>query len=99
MIEVEPERPSGAKVVWEWHVWDHLIQNHDPAAANHGDPAAHPERLDLNAGAQAPQIDAAQLEQLQALGYVPADATPQDLDRTSCTSTRSCISRGSTRSR
>jgi hypothetical protein len=28
----------------------------------------------------APQIDAAQLEQLKALGYVPADATAQDLE-------------------
>jgi hypothetical protein len=73
-------RPTGANVVWEWHVWDHLIQSHDSAAANHGDPAAHPERLDLNAGAHAPQIDAAQLDQLKALGYVPADATAQDLE-------------------
>ena len=80
VIEVEPVRPNGANVVWEWHVFDHLIQNHDPAAANHGDPAAHPERLDLNAGAHAPQVDAAQLDQLKALGYVPQDATPQDLE-------------------
>ncbi len=79
VLEIEPVRPRGAKVVWEWHVWDHLIQNYDPAAANHGDPAAHPGRIDLNAGADAPAIDAAQLEQLQALGYVPAGATPQDL--------------------
>jgi len=79
VLEIEPVRPRGANVVWEWHVWDHLIQNQDPAATNHGDPAAHPRRIDLNAGAHAPAIDAAQLEQLKALGYVPADATPQDL--------------------
>jgi hypothetical protein len=79
VLEIEPVRPEGARVVWEWHVWDHLVQNHDPAAANYGDPAAHPGRIDLNAGAHAPPIDAAQLEQLKALGYVPADATPQDL--------------------
>ena len=79
VLEIEPVRPRGANVVWEWHVWDHLIQSHDPAAENHGDPAAHPGRIDLNAGAHAPAIDAEQLEQLKALGYVPADATPQDL--------------------
>jgi hypothetical protein len=79
VLEIEPVRPRGANVVWEWHVWDHLIQNHDPEAANHGEPAAHPERIDLNAGSHAPPIDAAQLEQLKALGYVPPDATPQDL--------------------
>ena len=80
VIEVEPVRPNGANVVWEWHVWDHLVQNLDAAAANHGDPAAHPERLDLNAGAHAPQLDPTQLEQLKALGYVPSDAKAQDLD-------------------
>ena len=79
VLEIEPVRPRGAKVVWEWHVWDHLIQSHDPEAENFGDLAAHPGRIDLNAGAHAPAIDAAQLEQLKALGYVPADATPQDL--------------------
>jgi hypothetical protein len=79
VLEVEPLRPRGARVVWEWHVWDHLVQGHDPAAENHGAPAARPERIDLNAGAHAPPIDAAQLEQLKALGYVAPDATPQDL--------------------
>jgi hypothetical protein len=79
VLEIEPVRPNGAKVAWEWHVWDHLIQSHDPEAASFGDPAAQPGRIDLNAGAHAPAIDAAQLEQLEALGYVPADATPQDL--------------------
>jgi hypothetical protein len=79
VMEIEPVRPKAANTVWEWHVWDHLIQSHDPGAENHGDPAAHPARIDLNAGAVAPQIDPAQLEQLKALGYVPADATPQDL--------------------
>ena len=79
VLEIEPVRPRGAKIVWEWHVWDHLVQNHDPEAANYGDPAAHPGRIDLNAGAHAPAIDAAQLEQLKALGYVPDDAKPEDL--------------------
>jgi hypothetical protein len=79
VLEIEPVRPSGAKVVWEWHAWDHLVQDHDPEASHYGDPAAQIERIDLNAGVHAPQVDAAQLEQLKALGYVPADATPQDL--------------------
>jgi hypothetical protein len=79
VLEIEPVRPDGARTVWEWHVWDHLIQNHDPGAANYGDPAAHPGRIDINAGGHAPQIDAAQLDQLKSLGYVASDATPQDI--------------------
>ncbi len=49
LIEFEPQRPSGAKVVWEWHIWDHLIQNTDPALDNFDDPARRPERIDINA--------------------------------------------------
>ena len=25
IIEVEPTFPEGGKIIWEWHVWDHLI--------------------------------------------------------------------------
>ena len=32
ILEVEPLPPDDARIVWEWHVWDHLIQNHDPTA-------------------------------------------------------------------
>ncbi len=49
VIEVEPARPSGGTVVWEWHVWDHLIQDHDPAKDNYGVPADHPGLVDVNA--------------------------------------------------
>jgi len=48
IIEVEPVRPSGGRIVWEWSVWDHLIQDHDTTKANYGDVAAHPELVDLN---------------------------------------------------
>jgi hypothetical protein len=79
IVEVEPRRPDGARVVWEWHVWDHLVQSHDPAAPNHGDPAAHPRRLDVNADADKPEVDEEEVEQLKALGYVPDDATEEDI--------------------
>ena len=79
LLEVEPIRPDDAKIVWEWHSWDHLIQNADPEAENYGDPAEHPRRIDINAGSDAPEISADELAQLQALGYVPEDATSDDL--------------------
>jgi len=52
-VEVEPTRPKGGKIVWEWHVWDHLIQDNDPSKANYGDPAAHPERIDVDCNGRA----------------------------------------------
>ncbi len=80
LLEIEPQRPDGARVVWEWHVWDHLVQDHDPEAAFYGDPAAHPGRLDINAVGREFAVDPDMLEQLKALGYIPDDAQPQDLD-------------------
>jgi hypothetical protein len=48
VIEVEPTGPSGGTIVWEWHAWDHLIQDMFPAMDNFGVVADHPELLDLN---------------------------------------------------
>ena len=50
IIEVEPTCASGGNIVWEWHVWDHLIQNYDSAKENYGVVANHPELIDLNFG-------------------------------------------------
>lgn len=52
VVEIEPLRPKGGRIVWEWHVWDHLIQNADPTKANYGTPSAHPELVDPNASGQ-----------------------------------------------
>jgi hypothetical protein len=46
VIEIHPTSPSGGTVVWEWHVWDHLIQNFNSAKSNFGVPSAHPELID-----------------------------------------------------
>jgi len=46
VIEILPTYPTGGIVVWEWHVWDHLIQNHDASKSNYGVPNTHPELID-----------------------------------------------------
>ncbi len=45
VVEVKPTYPSGGQVVWEWHVWDHLIQDVDKTKSNYGNVAAHPELI------------------------------------------------------
>jgi hypothetical protein len=79
ILEIEPLPPNDARIVWEWHVWDHLVQNTDPGAANHGDPSAFPGRLDINGDGDAVEIDEKELEQLKALGYVPDNAKSEDV--------------------
>jgi formylglycine-generating enzyme required for sulfatase activity len=48
VVEIKPTRPIGGTVVWEWHVWDHLIQDYSTAKANYGNVGAHPELVDPN---------------------------------------------------
>ncbi len=49
IIEVKPDKEKGGgEIVWQWHAWDHLIQDIDSSKANYGNVAAHPELIDIN---------------------------------------------------
>jgi len=50
VVEIQPIYPNGGKVVWQWSVWDHMIQDFDRAKPNYGDPAAHPELIYMRGG-------------------------------------------------
>ncbi len=50
VIEVQPTGTSGGTIVWQWHAWDHLVQEADPSKDNYGVVADHPELLDVNLG-------------------------------------------------
>lgn len=50
IVEIEPIAANKAKVVWEWHFWDHLIQDFDSLKQNYGDLAKNPQLLDINRG-------------------------------------------------
>jgi hypothetical protein len=80
VIEVKPEPPRGGTIVWEWHVWDHLVQELDATGDSYGEPSAHPGKLDINAGVPKPTVTEEELAQLKALGYVPDDAKAGDLE-------------------
>ncbi len=70
IVEIEPQGKTGGKIVWEWHIWDHLVQDYDPGKDNYGDPASHPELLDINAGYPLPKpISQDSLNILHAMGF------------------------------
>lgn len=48
IIEVRPEGTDGGEIVWEWHFWDHMIQDFDETKENFGVVAEHPELMDIN---------------------------------------------------
>lgn len=49
ILEIEKVGADTVHVVWEWHVWDHLIQDTDPSIENFGVISEHPELIDINA--------------------------------------------------
>jgi len=87
VVEIRPERPEGGEIVWEWHSWDHVIQDLFPDKRNHGSPADHPERIDLNAdhrdrpaSTEEEKRRQAQLaEQMRELGYVGGDEEEEEV--------------------
>lgn len=48
IVEIKPTYPSGGTVVWEWHTWDHLIQDFSSSKSNYGNPKLHPELIDCD---------------------------------------------------
>ena len=50
IIEIKQTGPTSGDVVWEWNVWDHLIQDFDATKDNYGDVSEHPELVDINFG-------------------------------------------------
>lgn len=48
IVEIKPVLPDGGELVWQWSVWDHLIQDFDPGKLNYGVVSDHPELVDLN---------------------------------------------------
>ncbi len=85
IIEISPTRPTGGAIVWEWHTWDHLIQDFDESKANYGDVAEHPERIEINPpGLWMDRISDEEREELEALGYLgggPPDKEKNDGQR------------------
>lgn len=79
VIEVKPVRPNGGEIVWEWHLWDHVVQDFDETKANYGDVAAHPELVELNPlGHWMDNISEEEMKVLEALGYVGDDPDAEE---------------------
>ncbi len=49
IMEVQPTGASTGNIVWEWKLWDHLVQNTNSSAANYQTSIVnHPELLNIN---------------------------------------------------
>lgn len=50
ILELQADGNGGAEVVWEWHMWDHLMQDVSTSFPNYGVISDHPELMDINRG-------------------------------------------------
>lgn len=76
IIEIKPTKPSGGEIVWEWHTWDHLIQDLDPGKANYGKVDESPRKIDINipSSYDHPEImPAEQIEQMKKMGNLASN--------------------------
>ncbi|MFM8433375.1 MAG: aryl-sulfate sulfotransferase [Bacteroidota bacterium] len=48
ILELEPVGSTSANIVWQWEVWDHLVQEFDATKSNYGIISQHPELINLN---------------------------------------------------
>jgi hypothetical protein len=84
IIEIEPVKPEGGKIVWQWHMKDHFVQEFDPDKANYGVVAANPRKIDFNIHGGEEQSDKpkkseaerqAELDKMKELGNETSNAT------------------------
>jgi hypothetical protein len=48
IVELQPLGSNDATIVWEWKIWDHLVQDFDNTKPDFGVVSEHPELIDLN---------------------------------------------------
>tara|TARA_R110001606_G_scaffold98494_1_gene217497 strand:- start:1475 stop:3061 length:1587 start_codon:yes stop_codon:yes gene_type:complete len=48
IVEIEPVGTNSANVVWEWKLFDHLVQEFDSSKPNYGSVANNPQLLNMN---------------------------------------------------
>jgi hypothetical protein len=79
IVEIKPGGLNSGEIVWEWHFWDHTIQDFDESRDNYGNPADHPELLDINKGASMPPlISQDSMNVLHAMGRVWRNETVEN---------------------
>jgi len=69
IVEIQPDSIAGGNIVWEWHVWDHLIQDYDPAELNYGVVSEHPELVDINYVGTSPGATYADWNHINGVDY------------------------------
>lgn len=57
ILEIQPTGPTTGNIVWEWHLWDHLVQDFDNTKPNYDMVANNSQLVNLNYKASASEVD------------------------------------------
>ncbi len=81
IIEIKPTKPFGGEIVWEWHMWDHLIQDFDSSMPNFGVVSEHPERINVNIknDLDFPPFSPEEVEHMKEAGIFTANFTADNI--------------------
>jgi len=71
IVEVRRTGPTSGEIVWEWRVWDHLIQDFDLTKDDYAVVGDHPELIDINFGATNIANDESDWLHANAVDYNP----------------------------
>ena len=84
IIEVRPTGKTAGEIIWEWHVWDHLIQDNDSTKANYGKVSNHPELIDVNFGGgfKLKTTNRKDLDKVRGIGYFGGSSAAKTIDWT-----------------
>jgi hypothetical protein len=78
VVELQPIGKDSAAIVWEWHIWDHMIQDFDDSKANFGEVAQHPELLDLNLGHIPDEVSQEEIDKRRTENNANTNDTPEN---------------------
>jgi hypothetical protein len=48
IIEIQPIDKDSFEIVWQWRLWDHMVQNTSSSMPSYGEASDHPELMDIN---------------------------------------------------
>ena len=71
IVEIEKDGTDNGNIVWEWHIWDHIIQDFDQSKDNYGIVSNHPELADINYWAETGSPAHANWNHVNSIDYNP----------------------------
>ena len=69
IVEIQPVGLTGGTIVWEWHLWDHLIQDFDNTKVNYGTVASNPQLININYSASSSTVTGQDWIHLNSIDY------------------------------